>query len=54
MEKEIKSFKLTIQPAILPEERHFIEDTLKKMGFHVWAGGTHTDLSECDIAFEKR
>jgi len=54
VEEKIKSFKLTIRPAILPEQRHLIEDALKKMGFTTWAGGTHTDMSECDIAFEKR
>lgn len=54
MKKEVKSFKLTIQPAISPKERHLIEDVLKKMGYTVWAGGTLTDMSGCDIAFDKK
>lgn len=46
-------YKLEIKPALEPEERHKIEDVLKKMGYVVWAGGTHTDGSACDIAFNK-
>ena len=42
---------LTIRPAILPEERHQLEDTLKNIGYHVMGGGSHTDGSECDISF---
>jgi len=52
--KETKKFKLTVRPAICPADRHKIETALKKLGFHVWAGGTFADGSECDIAFEKR
>lgn len=44
--------KLTITPAIKPEERHKIEDILKEMGYHVIGGGTDMDMSECDISFE--
>lgn len=43
---------LKIQPAILPEQRHKIEDVLKKAGYHVIGGGTDTDMSQCDISFE--
>lgn len=46
--------KLVITPAIPPAERHEIEDILEGMGYNVWAGGTHADMSECDIAFESK
>ena len=46
-------YKLIITPAIKPAERHKIEDTLKKLGYHVWAGGQMVDGTECDIAFDK-
>jgi len=46
-------YKLEIKPAILPEERHKIQDTLKNMGFLVNGGGTDTDMSACDVSFEK-
>jgi len=49
-----KQYKLTIRPAIYPEERHKIEDVLKKMGYHVAGGGTFADGSECDISFYKK
>ncbi len=45
-------FKLEIKPAILPEKRHKIEDTLKKLGYNVWGGGTDIDMSSCDISFD--
>lgn len=45
---------LTIKPAILPEKRHEIQDALKKLGYKVNGGGTHTDGSECDISFEDK
>ena len=44
---------LEIKPAILPKERHKIEDFLKKEGYDVSGGGTHTDLSCCDISFSR-
>ena len=44
---------LIIEPAILPKERHKIEDTLKKLGYEVHGGGTCTDLSSCDISFDR-
>jgi len=43
---------LVISPAIGPEYRHGIEDILKDMGYHFIGGGTHTDMSQCDISFE--
>lgn len=49
----MKKFKLTITPAINPGERYKIEDTLKDIGYHVIGGGTHTNMSECDISFEE-
>jgi hypothetical protein len=45
-------YNLTISPAIPPEQRHKIQDTLKSMGYSFSGGGTHTDMSECDISFE--
>lgn len=44
-------YKLEIKPALIPEERHKIEGLLKKMGYDVSGGGTHTDKSACDISF---
>ncbi len=49
----MKTFKLEVKPAIIPEERHQIEDVLKSMGYEIRGGGTHTDMSACDISFEK-
>ena len=45
-------YKLEIKPAIMPDERHKIEKVLEGLGYNVWAGGTDTDMSCCDIAFE--
>jgi hypothetical protein len=50
----IKKFKLIIRPAILPSERHKIEDVLKTLNYTVWGGGTDTDMTQCDITFEKK
>ncbi len=44
---------LTIKPALRPIERHEIKEALKKLGYHVSGGGTCTDMSSCDISFEK-
>ena len=52
MDNEIR-FKFVITPAIPPEERHQIQDALKKLGYKITGGGTDTDMSECDISFEK-
>ncbi len=46
-------FNLEIKPAIPPEERRKIEDVLKDMGYDVSSGGTHTDMSACDISFRE-
>jgi len=45
-------YTLKIKPAILLEIRHKIQDLLEKEGFQVCGGGTHTDMSACDITFE--
>lgn len=45
---------LKIRPALLPVERHSIEDALKKIGYKVLGGGTDTDMSGCDISFQKK
>lgn len=44
---------LVIKPAILPVERHKIEDILKELGYEIHGGGTDTDLSSCDITFSR-
>ncbi len=44
---------LKIEPAISPQERHEIEDILKELGYEVHGGGTDTDLSSCDISFDR-
>lgn|GEM_PF-1852806 len=48
-----KTYMLVIKPAIMPAERHEIQNTLRKLGYRVIGGGTDVDMSECDIAFEK-
>ncbi len=45
-------YKLEITPAIEVSKRHKLQDCLKALGFNVTGGGTHTDLSACDITFE--
>uniref|UniRef100_A0A6M3LDE6 Uncharacterized protein n=1 Tax=viral metagenome TaxID=1070528 RepID=A0A6M3LDE6_9ZZZZ len=47
-------YKLEIKPAVVPERRHEIEDVLKAMGYDVHGGGTHTDMSACDITFSDK
>lgn len=47
-------YRLTIEPALLPGERHKIEDVIKKLGYKVLGGGTNTDMSQCDISFQKK
>jgi len=47
-------YQLEIKPAILPKERHKIQDVLKKLGYQVNGGGTNTDMSACDISFERK
>jgi len=49
----MKKFQLEIKPAIPPEERHKIQDVLKSMGYDVDGGGTHTDMSACNIFFKE-
>lgn len=51
MSRTIKH-KLEIKPAIDVGTRHKIERLLEESGFNVWAGGSHTDGSACDIAFD--
>ena len=51
--KNMKSYILKIRPALEPGERHKIEDKLKELGYHISGGGTHMDMSECDISFDK-
>lgn len=50
----MKRYILTIKPALEPKERHKIQDTLTELGYKVSGGGTCTDLTECDISFEKK
>ena len=53
VKKEKQRHSLVIKPAIRPEERHKIEDALKNLGYKISGGGTATNMSECDISFEK-
>lgn len=53
VKKEKQRHSLIIRPAIRPEQRRRIEDALKKLGYKVTGFGTATDMSECDISFEK-
>lgn len=48
-----KQYSVKITPAILPKERHQLEKVIEKLGYKVWAGGTNTDMSQCDFSFEK-
>ena len=50
----MKAYCLTIRPAIIPAERHKIQDALQLMGYHVSGGGTATDMSSCDISFFRK
>ena len=50
----MKRYKLTIVPAIIPAERHKIEEALETLGYIVGGGGTCTDMSECDISFREK
>lgn len=45
-------YKLTIVPAIRPDQRHKLEKNLVSQGFNVSGGGTNTDMSACDTSFE--
>ena len=47
-------FRLKIEPAIMPEDRHRVEDVLKEAGFNAHGGGTDTDMSACDVTFSKK
>ncbi len=49
----MKKFELEIKPAIQPEERHKIEGVLKSMGYAISGGGTHADMSACNIFFKE-
>ena len=50
----MKNYKLTIKPAIKPEDRHKIEKALKKMGYDVYSGGQYVDGSASDISFDEK
>ena len=49
----MKKHRLEIKPALEPAERHRIGECLKKLGYNVFGGGQHIDMSSCDISFEK-
>jgi len=53
VKKEKQRYSLVIRPAIRPVERHMVEDALKDLGYKISGGGTATNMSECDISFEK-
>ena len=48
-----QEYSLKISPALVPKERHEIEKVLQTLKYHVIGGGTCTDMSNCDISFEK-
>ena len=48
------NYKLIIKPAIPPKVRHQVENVLQKCGYNLIGGGTDTDMSKCDISFEKK
>jgi len=48
------NYILEVKPALMPEERHKLEDFLESEGYDVSGGGTHADLSFCDISFSKQ
>jgi len=47
-------YVMNIKPALKPEERHKIEDALKKLKYKLLGGGQCVDGSECDISFCKK
>lgn len=50
----MKKYKLIIKPSIPTQERHMIEDLLKKFGYTIRGGGGCIDMSESDISFEEK
>ena len=46
-------YNLIIKPALLPKERHKIEDAVKKLGYEITGGGTNTDMSQSDFSFKR-
>lgn len=53
MEETKQVYSLIIKPALEPEKRHEIEDSLKKLNYKILGGGTFIDMSSCDISFQK-
>ena len=49
----MKMYRMTIEPALIPAERHQIQDVLQSLGYHVSGGGTATDMTCCDVSFSK-
>ena len=49
---KIVVYTLEVKPALEPNVRHRIEDTLERLGYTVIGGGTCLDMSACDISFE--
>ena len=45
---------LEIKPALKPEDRHKIEDVLKRSGYNVHGGGQMVDGSSSDISFSDK
>ena len=44
---------LKITPAVAPRVRHKLQAILEECGYEIHGGGTHTDLSSCDISFSR-
>lgn len=53
-EKNDVVYFMYIQPALPPNERHKIEQSLEILGYEVHGGGTMIDMSECDISFVRK
>ncbi len=51
--KKVVKYLMEIKPAIPPADRHQLQDTLKKLGYHVIGGGSCVDGSFSDVSFEK-
>ncbi len=44
-------FRMKIEPAIPPKDRHELETTLKMLGYHLTGGGQDIEGEASDISF---
>ncbi|MFH1183360.1 MAG: hypothetical protein V1690_03800 [Candidatus Moraniibacteriota bacterium] len=49
----MRYYRMTITPALKPEDRHQIQDALSSLGYTVHGGGTCIDMTCCDISFSR-